>query len=50
MPLRVIRAQFGPFKKYCARGDLESQKVETTYGERYLVTPGLGRPSHLHDH
>ena len=26
-------------QKYCARGDLESQKVETTYGERYLITP-----------
>src|ERR1700730_13356809 len=26
-------------QKYCGRGDLESQKVETTYGERYLITP-----------
>jgi hypothetical protein len=28
---RTIRA----IQKYCGRGDLESQKVETTYGERY---------------
>jgi len=26
-------------QKYCLRGDLESQKVETTYGERYLISP-----------
>jgi hypothetical protein len=32
---RTIRA----IQKYCRRGDLESQKVETTYGERYLITP-----------
>src|ERR1700730_16422668 len=32
---RTIRA----IQKYCSRGDLESQKVETTYGERYLITP-----------
>lgn len=32
---RTIRA----IQKYCCRGDLESQKVETTYGERYLITP-----------
>jgi hypothetical protein len=32
---RTIRA----IQKYCARGDLECQKVETTYGERYLITP-----------
>src|ERR1700682_4589342 len=32
---RTIRA----IQKYCARGDLESQKVETTYGSRYLITP-----------
>jgi hypothetical protein len=32
---RTIRA----IQKYCGRGDLESQKVETTYGERYLITP-----------
>lgn len=32
---RTIRA----IQKYCARGDLESQKVETTYGERYLISP-----------
>jgi hypothetical protein len=32
---RTIRA----IQKYCWRGDLESQKVETTYGERYLITP-----------
>jgi hypothetical protein len=27
-------------QKYCARGDLECRKVETEFGERYLVTPG----------
>src|SRR5580698_2250561 len=32
---RTIRA----IQKYCRSGDLESQKVETTYGERYLITP-----------
>jgi hypothetical protein len=32
---RTIRA----IQKYCRRSDLESQKVETTYGERYLITP-----------
>jgi len=32
---RTIRA----IQKYCRRGDIESQKVETTYGERYLITP-----------
>jgi len=32
---RTIRA----IQKYCRRADLESQKVETTYGERYLITP-----------
>jgi hypothetical protein len=32
---RTIRA----IQKYCLRGDLESQKLETTYGERYLITP-----------
>jgi hypothetical protein len=32
---RTIRA----IQKYCGRGDLESQKVETTYGERYLIRP-----------
>src|SRR5579863_1803113 len=32
---RTIRA----IQKYCGRGDLECQKVETTYGERYLITP-----------
>src|SRR6202042_1414543 len=32
---RTIRA----IQKYCGRGDLESQQVETTYGERYLITP-----------
>lgn len=32
---RTIRA----IQKYCYRGDIESQKVETTYGERYLITP-----------
>src|ERR1700722_12196174 len=32
---RTIRA----IQKYCRRGDLESQKVETTYGGRYVITP-----------
>src|SRR5437870_3295596 len=32
---RTIRA----IQKYCARGDLECQKAETPYGQRYLVTP-----------
>jgi hypothetical protein len=32
---RTIRA----IQKYCHRGDLECQKVETTYGERYLISP-----------
>lgn len=32
---RTIRA----IQKYCGRGDLECQKVETTYGERYLIAP-----------
>jgi hypothetical protein len=32
---RTIRA----IQKYCGRLDLECQKVETTYGERYLITP-----------
>ena len=32
---RTIRA----VQKYCARGDLECQKAETPYGQRYLVTP-----------
>jgi hypothetical protein len=32
---RTIRA----IQKYCGRGDLESQKVETTFGHRYLITP-----------
>jgi hypothetical protein len=32
---RTIRA----IQKYCQRGDLECQKVETTYGERYLIVP-----------
>jgi hypothetical protein len=32
---RTIRA----IQKYCKRGDLESQKIETTYGERYLISP-----------
>jgi hypothetical protein len=32
---RTIRA----IQKYCKRGDLESQKVETTHGNRYLITP-----------
>jgi hypothetical protein len=32
---RTIRA----IQKYCKRGDLECQKVETTFGDRYLITP-----------
>jgi hypothetical protein len=26
-------------QKYCARGDLECRKVETSSGERYIITP-----------
>ncbi len=26
-------------QKYCARGDLQCRKVETSFGEKYLVTP-----------
>jgi hypothetical protein len=26
-------------QKYCARGDLDSQKEETPYGQRYKITP-----------
>jgi len=33
---RAIRA----IQKYCRCGDLESQKVETTHGERYLISSG----------
>jgi hypothetical protein len=32
---RTIRA----IQKYCARGDLECQKAETTFGQRYMITP-----------
>lgn len=32
---RTIRA----IQKYCSRGDLECQKAETPFGQRYLVTP-----------
>jgi hypothetical protein len=32
---RTIRA----IQKYCERRDLESDKVETTYGKRYLISP-----------
>jgi hypothetical protein len=32
---RTIRA----IQKYCARGDLESQKAETAFGQRYMITP-----------
>src|SRR4029077_11141856 len=39
MRRRVTRERFVPSKKYCHRGELESEKVETTYGERYLITP-----------
>lgn len=31
---RTIRA----IQKYCARGDLECQKAETTFGQRYMIT------------
>jgi hypothetical protein len=31
---RTIRA----IQKYCARGDLEARKAETSYGERYLIS------------
>ena len=31
---RTIRA----IQKYCARGDLECQKAETAFGQRYLIT------------
>jgi hypothetical protein len=30
---RTIRA----IQKYCRRGDLKSQKIETTYGEPYVI-------------
>ena len=26
-------------QKYCARGDLDCRKIETSFGERYLITP-----------
>jgi hypothetical protein len=26
-------------QKYCARGDLQCRKIETAFGEKYLVTP-----------
>ena len=26
-------------QKYCARGDLDCRKVETSFGEKYLITP-----------
>lgn len=32
---RTIRA----IQKYCARGDLDCQKAETAFGQRYLITP-----------
>lgn len=32
---RTIRA----IQKYCARGDLDCQKAETPFGQRYLITP-----------
>lgn len=32
---RTIRA----VQKYCARGDLDCQKAETPFGQRYLITP-----------
>jgi hypothetical protein len=32
---RTMRA----IQKYCARGDLDCTKEETTYGERYRITP-----------
>jgi hypothetical protein len=37
---RTIRA----IQKYCARGDLECQKAETSFGQRYMITPAsVGR-------
>ena len=33
---RTMRA----IQKYCARGDLDCIKEETTYGQRYRITPG----------
>src|SRR5947207_4812241 len=32
---RTLRAM----QKYCARGDLVAQKEETTFGQRYRITP-----------
>ncbi len=32
---RTIRA----LQKYCARGDLDCQKAETAFGQRYMITP-----------
>src|SRR3954466_16395812 len=32
---RTLRA----IQKYCARGDLDSQKEETPFGQRYRITP-----------
>jgi hypothetical protein len=32
---RTLRA----IQKYCARGDLDSQKEETAFGQRYRITP-----------
>ncbi len=26
-------------QKYCARGDLDCRKIETSFGEKYLITP-----------
>ena len=30
---------FRRLKKYCARGDLQCRKIETAFGEKYLITP-----------
>lgn len=32
---RTVRA----IQKYCARGDLECQKADTAFGQRYVITP-----------
>jgi hypothetical protein len=32
---RTIRA----IQRYCAKGDLDSRRMETQFGERYMITP-----------
>ena len=32
---RTIRA----IQRYCAKGDLDSRRMETPFGERYMITP-----------